>query len=247
MAGRSSVRLPGATARVYSNAVEVAQEAARWITGVRVSRTGRLDVALAGGSTPRRLYEALAAPNTQDGVDWSRWHVWFGDERAVPPGDQASNYRLARETLLSRVPIPRGQVHRMPADQPDLENAARRYGEELLGSVPDRLGAMPRLDVVLLGLGENGHTASLFPGDPALEVRDELCVRARADYPPYERLTLTLPLLNAARYVVFLVTGPGKGDALRGVRAGTVPAGRVRPSSGELLWLLDDVAAEALR
>lgn len=246
MAGPSAVTLPGATVRVLPGAEQVAEAAAAWITGLGAG-AGRLDIALAGGGTPRRLYDLLAAPPARDAVDWSRWHVWFGDERAVPYADRASNYRLARETLLSRVPIPHEQVHPMPADQPDLEDAARRYGEQLLSAVPDRLGAMPRLDVVLLGLGENGHTASLFPGDPALEVGDRPCVPARADAAPYQRLTLTLPVLNAARHVAFLVTGASKGEALRDVRAGTAPAARVRPYDGQLLWLLDDAAAAALR
>lgn len=247
MPGRSSLQLSGAKVSVLADAEAVAEAAAARLTGLRPVGADRLDVALAGGSTPRRLYQRLAAPTGPDRIDWSRWHVWFGDERAVAPGDEQSNYRLARETLLSRVPIPRGQVHRMPADDPDLEDAARRYGDELLGAVPDRLGGMPRLDVVILGLGENGHTASLFPGDPALGVSDRACVSARADYPPHRRLTLTFPVLNAARHVLFLVSGASKGEALRGVRAGTAPAASVRPIRGELVWLLDEAAAGELR
>jgi len=125
VAGRSSVKLPNATVRVLPQAEEVAEAAARWLVGLAEGRAGRLDVALAGGSTPRRLYERLAAPPRRHTPDRSPWPVWFGDERAVPPADQNSNYRLARETLLSRVAIPRSQVHRMPADEPDLEDAAR--------------------------------------------------------------------------------------------------------------------------
>ncbi|GAC1340957.1 MAG: 6-phosphogluconolactonase [Candidatus Dormibacteria bacterium] len=241
------MRLPGATVRVFADSEQVAGAAASWLTRVRGEDPGRLDVALAGGSTPRRLYELLAAPPHRDEVDWSRWNVWFGDERAVPPADQASNYRMARDTLLSQVPIAREQVHRMPADRADLEAAAAHYGQELLSCLPSRLEAVPRLDVVLLGLGENGHTASLFPGDPSLAVRDRLCVPARADYAPYQRLTLTLPPLNAARQVIFMVSGANKGEALRAVRDGSAPAARVRPRKGELLWLLDEQAAEGLR
>jgi len=246
VAGRAAMTLPGATVNVLPDGEGVARAAAQQLRSLG-GATDRLDIALAGGSTPRGLYELLADPPPQGSTDWSHWHIWFGDERAVPPADRASNYRLARETLLSRVAIPRAQVHRMAADEPDLEVAARLYDDELLRAVPKRVDAMPRLDVVLLGLGEDGHTASLFPGDAALEVRDRACVPARAPRPPHRRLTLTLPVLNAARQVIFLVTGAAKGEALRGVRAGTVPAARVRAPSGQVLWLLDEAAAEGLR
>lgn len=154
---------------------------------------------------------------------------------------------MAREALLERVPVAPERIHRMEAERKDLDAAAAEYAAMLAATRPPAAaGSAPRLDCVLLGLGENGHTASLFPGEPALEVTDRWAVRARADYPPYDRITLTFPVLNAARNVAFLVTGSAKGEALRGVVAGSVPAARVLPADGELRWFLDAAAAAGL-
>jgi 6-phosphogluconolactonase len=154
---------------------------------------------------------------------------------------------MAREALLDLVPIPADQVHRIEADRADLDAAAAEYGTILSSTSPAATpGSPPRLDCILLGLGENGHTASLFPGDPSLEVRDRWAVRSRADYAPYDRITLTFPVLNAAAHVAFLVTGATKTEALLGVIRGTVPAAGVRPVDGELRWFLDTAAAAGL-
>jgi len=241
--------LPG-TVSILDDPTAMAAAAADWVLGVAArsaTSSGRFLIALAGGGTPRRLYQALAASPRRDRAEWGRWQVFFGDERAVPPTDPASNFRLARETLLSRVPIPEIQVHRMEAERQDLEAAAAEYSSTLAETCPPwGAGAVPRLDCILLGLGENGHTASLFPGEPALEVRDRWAVPAQADYAPFARITLTLPVLNAGAHVAFLVTGPTKGEALRGVVRGTVPAAGVRPPDGELRWFLDAGAAGSL-
>jgi 6-phosphogluconolactonase len=160
----------------------------------------------------------------------------------VPPEDPQSNYRLLNDTMLSRVAVPPGQVHRMEAERPDLDNAAADYSRLLEAEA----GNPPRFDVVLLGLGVDGHTASLFPGTAALDVGEVWATRGQATDQPVDRITLTLPALNAAAHVAFLVTGPTKADALRGVIDGTVPAARVRPQDGELLWFLDSSAARSL-
>ncbi|HEY8756785.1 MAG TPA: 6-phosphogluconolactonase [Candidatus Dormibacteraeota bacterium] len=231
--------LPG-EARVLTDPIATAAEVAGWISE-RCRHGDAFRIAAAGGSTPRFLYEALASSTFRDGIDWASWHVFFGDERAVAPDHPQSNYRLVHDTLLAKVAIPTGQVHRMEAERPDLDSAAAEYSQLL----ETECGAPPRLDVVLLGLGPDGHTASLFPGTAALEVASAWATRGQAPAPPVDRITLTLPTLNAAAHVAFLVTGAAKADALRGVVNGTVPAARVRPSDGQLLWFLDASAARA--
>ena len=242
-------RLPGAVT-VRDDQVGVAAAAADWVLGIAtaaISAGGRFRIALAGGNTPRGLYRLLAAAPRRDATDWSGWEVFFGDERACPADDPGSNYRMAREALLDLVPIPAEQVHRMKGERADLDSAAAEYGTILsLTSPAGTIGSPPRLDCILLGLGENGHTASLFPGDPALEVGDRWAVPSRADYAPYDRITVTFPVLNAAAHVAFLVAGAAKADALRGVIQGTVPAAGVRPVDGELRWFLDAAAAGSI-
>jgi len=202
----------------------------------------RFAIALAGGRTPRAMYVRLASEPLVSQIDWSRWHVYFSDERAAPPGDEASNYHLAESTMLDTVPIPCGQVYRMHGEAPDLDAAAAEYSSLLATT----LGTPPRFDCVLLGLGTNGHTASLFPNTAALGVANAYATRGLADYQPYDRLTLTFPAINAARCVIFTVTGADKGDALRAVVAGTAPAAGVKPSDGRLIWYLDEAAASSM-
>ena len=224
----------------------VADEVAGWVAELAqraVHDHGSFSVALAGGSTPRLLYDALAGPAWRDRVDWPAWHVYFGDERACPADDPSSNYHLAATTLLSRVPIDPSRVHRMPADRPDLDAAAVEYSDLLASSLPAGADGAPRIDVVLLGLGENGHTASLFPGTPALDVTDRWATRGLADYVPHDRMTLTFPAINAAAAVGFMVTGSAKVAALAAAARGEVPASRVSPADGVLVWFLDAAAA----
>jgi 6-phosphogluconolactonase len=173
--------------------------------------------------------------------------VFWSDERAVPPDDPQSNYHLAWEALLRHVPVIPERVHRMEAERPDRDAAAREYASLLADTLVRGPFGAPRLHCTLLGLGENGHCASLFPGDPSLEVKHRWVVPSRADYAPYDRLTFTFPTINASERVAFLVSGGGKGEALRGVIAGTVPAARVRPEDGTLQWFLDEAAAASIR
>jgi 6-phosphogluconolactonase len=231
---------------VYETPEQLAGAAVDLVAGAAreaVDARGEFSIALAGGTTPRLLYQALARPPWRDAMPWPAWRVYFGDERACPPDDESSNYRMAHEALLDHVPIAAAQVHRMPGDAADLDAAAGNYAAMLEQRLPRGPGGAPRLDCVLLGLGENGHTASLFPGTPALLVRDRWVVRGRADYPPFDRLTLTYPALNAAALVMFLVTGHAKRDAIRATAAGQTPAARVLPLDGTLRWLLDRAAA----
>jgi 6-phosphogluconolactonase len=183
------------------------------------SARGAAHVSLAGGTTPRRAYELLPARLVDPAhVDW-----WFGDERCVPPDDPESNYRLVAESLLAGAAIPPARVHRVHGEDPPLV-AASAYAEELALDVPAGEDGVPVLDVAVLGLGEDGHTASLFPGDPALDVTDALVVHVVAVKPPPNRITLTLPVLRSAREVIILATGAGKRDAVSRVLAGPDPA-----------------------
>lgn len=210
------------------------------------AQRGRFDIALSGGSTPVPLFDCLTRAPYRDDNEWPVWAVYFSDERAVPPDDPDSNYRLVHDHLLTRVPIDPERVRRMPADHRDLDVAADEYAVTLHGDLPPGpagpAGA-PRLDCIVLGLGSNGHTASLFPGTAALGVVDRWVTRGRADYAPFDRLTLTYPTINAASLVVFLVSGAAKAGALRETSAGTTPAAGVQPADGRLVWLLDAAAA----
>lgn len=216
-----------------------------------VEARGRFAVALAGGSTPRPLYERLAA--RPEATPWESTEVFWGDERCVPPDHDDSNVRMAREALLDRVPVPDDRVHPVPTEEPDPEVAAALYERTLRRVLAPPGDAAPRLDLVLLGLGPDGHTASLFPHASTLEIDDRLVAAVRASEPTMrppvvDRITLTLPALDAARFVVFLVAGAEKAGAVTAVLADdgnddTWPARRVRPDDGETLWLLDEAAA----
>ncbi len=214
-----------------------------------VAARGRFTIALAGGLTPVATYARLAVPPYCDRVDWGRTWAFFGDERAVPPEHPESNYRMAQETLLAKVPIPAVQVLRMPADADDPEAAAAGYAKTLAEAFGTRRGELPRFDLVLLGLGVDGHTASLFPGSPVLRevVRTVAAVHAAAAAIP-QRLTLTLPVLNAAARVVFLVAGAEKAKMVKAVlvERALLPAGMINPAEGQLVWLVDRAAASLL-
>jgi 6-phosphogluconolactonase len=236
--------------RVYADLESVSRAAADLIAAqanLAVAARGRFSLALSGGSTPRRTYELLAAPPFKDQAPWDRMHVFWGDERCVPPDDPRSNARMAREAWLDHVPIPAGQIHPIDcAGDPDA--AARDYEAGLRKFFA---GAAPRLDLVLLGLGDNGHTASLFPGTPVLQERERWAAAVYVAAGDLYRVTLTAPLINQAAHVVFLVAGGAKAAVLRDVLHGPrdparLPAQLIRPDGGELLWLADREAAALL-
>ena len=207
-----------------------------------VQEKGSFAVALAGGSTPKALYESLATAY-KDALDWKRVHVFFGDERIVPPDHESSNYRMAYETLLSRVPV--GSIHRMCGEL-DPREAATLYEEELA----EFFGGSPRFDLILLGIGEDGHTASLFPGTPALDVTDHFVVENPVEKLDTVRLTLTVPAINEAKRIIFLVAGEGKAEALEEILKGDAnpheyPAKLVRLEGGTA-WMVDRAAVRLL-
>lgn len=215
-----------------------------------IEKDGRFAVALSGGSTPYVMFELIASPEFSDLIEWGRVHAFWGDERCVPPDDGRSNYGAAQEALLRKVPIPESNVHRMLGEL-DPHAAAAAYSDELerfFGSV------MPRFDLVYLGVGPDGHAASIFPHTGPIDVTDVPCVAnhvPRAVPAPW-RLTLTYPAFNAAAAVIFLVAGEAKADIVADVLQGPVdprrlPAQGVRPEHGELIWMLDHPAASKLR
>jgi 6-phosphogluconolactonase len=206
-------------------------------------RRGRFTVALSGGSTPLAVCPLLVVPPRVRQLDWSRVEFLFGDERAVPPDHPDSNYRLAREALLDYLPRLRmEQVHRMHAEEADLDAAARRYEDLLRVRVAGRPGRAPAIDLIWLGMGADGHTASLFPGSAALGERRRWVVGNWAPSIEAWRMTLTYPVLNAGREVMFVVTGAEKAAAVRAIRSGQgdLPAGRVR--ARRTRWILDAAA-----
>ena len=244
------VRVLAGPAELYRAAAE--EFARRADAAVR--ERGAFAVALSGGSTPRGLYEVLAGdgpPPFRRQVPWGRTHFFWGDERHVPPDHPESNYRTAREALLSVVPLPPEHVHRIPAERPDAGQAAEEYARTLREHFRLAEGQWPRFDLVLLGMGIDGHTASLFPGSPALRERARLVCAPWVERLRAHRITLTPPVLNHAACALFLVAGGDKADTLRAVLHGEVrpdrlPAQVVRPIRGELLWLVDEAAARRL-
>ena len=236
--------IPGAIVDVAPDAEALARHVAEWLVERRIRREGLFALTLSGGSTPRHLYELLATPAFRERIDWRSVHLFWGDERYVPHDHADSNYRMAREALIEHVPIPPDQVHPIPtASSP--EAAAASYAETLQSFYGARTLdlARPLFDVTLLGLGADGHTASLFPGDPALEERDAWVVSVIGARPE-PRITLTFPTLASSDSVVFLVSGAEKLPVIDRLRRGDteLPAARVR-AARELRWFLDRAAA----
>ena len=241
------------TVRVYPDAEALATAAAEtFVTAIdeAVANRGGAVVALSGGSTPRRMGELLATPPFRDRVPWDRVHVLWGDERWVPEENPESNAGVAKRTFLDHVPIPTGQIHPFPTVGLEPDEAARVYAE-MLRVVTGARSGVPRLDLVLLGMGEDGHTASLFPGTAAVREERALVVAHHVPKLDAVRLTLTPPVLNAGREVVFLVGGAAKAAPLASVLEGRerpdeLPAQVVRPKEGRLVWLVDREAAAGL-
>jgi 6-phosphogluconolactonase len=224
-------------------AAEVVLEAAR----SAASPFGMFTIALSGGNTPRALFSALASPPFSDQMPWDRTQVFFSDERFVPPDSDESNYHTAQETFLSKVPISYRFVHRPVTVDIAPDEAAAIYEQGIRRVLEAGEAEVPSFDLIMLGLGDDGHTASLFPGTEALSVTDSLVAPNFVPRLDAWRLTFTYPLINAAGRVVFLVSGTGKAGVVRDVLSGAdVPAARVQPTNGELIWVLDRDAAGQL-
>lgn len=232
------------TEDLTSRAVECFVSAARESVG----RRGRFAVAISGGSTPREMHRMLAAPPAFAAIPWAKVHFFWVDERCVPADDPRSNFGTARKDFLSRVPIPEKNLHPAQGASPP-EKGAEDYELELIRFFHLEEGEFPSFDLVFLGMGADGHTASLFPGDGALREERRRVVAVRGGIPILNRITMTCPALNRARRIVFLVVGQEKAETLKAVMSGdipTLPAGMIRPLQGDLLWLLDQAAASLL-
>jgi 6-phosphogluconolactonase len=236
--------------QIFENLEALSREAARRFAEAAAegaSGSRNFSCALSGGSTPRRMFELLSNPEFR--IPWERVQLFQVDERTVPPDDPESNYRMIREALLSKVPLPSANFHRIAAEKDNREAAAREYAHELGRVLHPAPGKWPRLDLVFLGMGGDGHTASLFPLSPALAER---ILWVCSNYSPRlgkHRLTLTYPVLNAAAEIIFLVSGDDKAETLRQVLEGppgVYPAQGITPVNGRLSWFVDKQAARLL-
>ncbi len=230
----------------------IEEAASRWVQIARsaVEERGAFRIALSGGSTPRPLYLLMASDPYREQVPWEKTYVFWTDERRVPPSHPDSNYRLAAETLLRHVPIPREQIFRMDGEEL-AGSAAREYTEAIRRHFGLGFRDWPRFDLMLLGMGRDGHTASIFPGTRAASDLSNMVVVYEVPQLRAERMTLTLPVINNARHILFLVTGEDKAEALQAVlygerRPSTYPAQAVKPVDGTLTWLVDTAAAKLL-
>lgn len=230
-----------------------AQKAAEFILTASkqaIESSGRCMIALSGGSTPRTLYQTIRSPEWNTRFNWSRIVFLFGDERCVAPEDPDSNFGVAQRELFQPLSLPHDRIHRMKGEYPNPAVAAEEYEKTLRNITTCPAPAIPRIDLVLLGLGDDGHTASLFPGTAALHERSTLVTVGQAPTGIRSRLTLTLGVLNHAAVVLFIVTGAGKSEMVHRVIESdaehSLPASRVSPHNGRLVWILDHAAAQHL-
>jgi|ERR1035438_6160667 6-phosphogluconolactonase len=245
MPSTRSIEVLATAADLFHAAAEEFVRVARAAIGAQ----GRFTVALSGGSTPKALYSLLAANYAS--FAWNRIFLFFGDERHVPPTDPESNYRMVNESLLTKVAIPPENVFRVSAENPDAAAAAADYEAQIRGFFAlrpgDRPGELPRFDLILLGMGPDGHTASLFPDSEALDEQSRLVVANWVAKFNTRRITFTFPVLNHAAEVMFMASGADKADMLHEVLEGKntppLPSQRVQPTDGKLLWMIDEAAA----
>lgn len=239
--------------QVFANRDDLAAAAARrWmeLAAQAIAARGAFHVALSGGSTPRLLYQRLSGAEPAEKLDWSRVHIYFGDERAVAPSHADSNYRMARETLLDNVPIPAPQVHRIEADMAYVRQGAAAYARVLRTELPRSAHGEIQFDLVMLGVGPDGHVASLFPNSCILRERERPVAAAYVGKYKVWRISITLPTVNRARHIMVLVAGPDKADIMRRLFAEShghppLPVQLLEPS-GEIEWYLDEAAAANL-
>jgi 6-phosphogluconolactonase len=229
---------------LYEAAAEMVVQAA----ADAIAKRGRFTIALSGGSTPKALYALLATHPWRARIDWSKTHFFWGDERWVPSTDKDSNYRMTNEALLSKIAVPLENIHRTETDSGEPQESAAKYEQE----IRKFFGARPQFDLILLGLGTNGHTASLFPHQPTLNVRDRLVVADYIDEVKMNRITFTVPLINDSRTILFLASGKDKASVLEDVLRGPrdpqrLPSQLIRAAEeGSLIWLADAAAAADL-
>lgn len=234
---------------IFNSPEEVARAFAREMFTLVKNWSGDFHLALSGGSTPRMLFDLLAA-EYHSKMPWRKVHFWWGDERCVPPTDPESNYKMTAAHLFSKIPAPEDQIHRI-AGELDPHDAASRYSAEITAKVKMN-EHLPVFDLIMLGIGDDGHTASVFPGQTNIFPAGSICGVASHPLTGQKRVTLTLPVLNNAGRVVFLATGTSKAEPVgqiikNGERATSLPAWHIRPHSGKLTFFLDELAAALIR
>jgi 6-phosphogluconolactonase len=219
-----------------------------------IDTTGRFSLVLSGGTTPRPLYELLASPPFRSSLDWNKVEFFWGDERVVSPDDPSSNFRMAREAMLDKLKIPAAHIHRIRAEGPDLDAAARDYEAEIeraLGQVAGVGRRPPHFNLFLLGMGPDGHTASIFPDTEALSETERWVIPVDVPSLGVKRITMTPPLINSAHFILFMVTGAAKADVVADVLQGPrdprrCPAQLIHPLTGEVMWFVDREASAKL-
>ena len=243
------------TVELFANGMEIARRAAAdvvRIAGDAVAARGAFTIALSGGSTPKVLYALLAEhPSLRNSLPWDKMKVFFGDERHVAPGHADSNFQMATDAMLSKVPLRPDQVHRIKGEYPDTAQAAAEYEEVIRREFGLQAGAFPRFDLILLGMGSEGHTLSLFPGTKALNERQRIVTSNWVGKLCADRVTLTAPAANNAANVIFMITGADKACALKSVLEGPhepdqLPAQMIQPANGNVSWLVDEAAGSML-
>lgn len=255
LTSRIEQSMPKPEIHTFRNLVELSRAAAELFVETarsRIAATGSFFAALSGGATPRRLYELLATNDYSSRIAWPSVHLFQVDERCVPPDHPESNFRMIREALLVPSRMPPENFQRMAGELANANEAARQYALELGRAIPNREGNCPRFDLVVLGMGNDGHTASLFPGSPALEDRDRWVCASSAGAGGLPRITLAYPVLNSAAVIVFLVSGSEKAATLERVLKGPpqpqrLPAQGISPVNGRLVWYVDEAAASRLQ
>ena len=240
---------------LFANGMEIARRAAAdvvRIAGDAVAARGAFTIALSGGWTPKVLYALLAEhPSLRNSLPWDKMKVFFGDERHVGPGHADSNFQMATDAMLSKVPLRPDQVHRIKGEYPDTAQAAAEYEEVMRREFGLQAGAFPRFDLILLGMGSEGHTLSLFPGTKALNETQRIVTSNWVGKLCADRVTLTAPAANNAANVIFMITGADKACALKSVLEGPhepdqLPAQMIQPANGNISWLVDEAAGSML-
>jgi 6-phosphogluconolactonase len=247
--------VPQRTVQLFGHCSEIASYASREVARISaeaVATRGVFSIALAGGSTPKMLYAVMAEhPTLRNSLPWDKMQVFFGDERHVGPGHPDSNFQMATDAMLSKVPLPQQQIHRIKGEYADAAQAAAEYEEEIRHAFALKSGEFPHFDLILLGMGNEGHTLSLFPGTKALHQTQRVVTRNWVGKLYTERITLTAPVANAAANIIFMVTGSDKACALKAVLEGPhepeqLPAQMIQPINGSLSWLIDTAAGSML-
>jgi 6-phosphogluconolactonase len=247
-----TTKMPGATVHICQDRDDLSKclaDAFVQIGSDAIAARGRFTVALSGGSTPKSLYSLLGQERYKSRIDWTMTHLFWGDERCVPHDSPESNYKMALESLIAQINIPEGNVHPTAGQDSDPQAAARDYEAVLKRIFQLSAGSLPSFDLILLGLGPDGHTASLFPGTEALKERERLVVANYVEKFKSYRITFTLPVLNAAHHVQFMVAGEDKKDMLPEVLKSDpviYPAQLIQPGEGALEWYVDKAAAQNL-